>query len=82
MIQIIDQSTSHTQDGKTRLTFTIEIPAREQNGAPLDLKRGLPFRLAQGLAEPEPAKGPERSRRAAGAQWPRAGGHDRGSQPL
>ena len=41
MIQIIDQSTSHTQDGKTRLTFTIEIPAREQIGAPLDLERGL-----------------------------------------
>ena len=41
MIQIIDQSTAHTQDGKTRLTFTIEIPAREQIGAPLDLERGL-----------------------------------------
>ena len=41
MIQIIDPSTSHTPDGKTRLTFTIEIPAREQIGAPLDLERGL-----------------------------------------
>ena len=41
MIQIIDQSTAQTQDGKTRLTFTIEIPAREQIGAPLDLERGL-----------------------------------------
>ena len=41
MIQIIDQSSAQTQDGKTRLTFTIEIPAREQIGAPLDLERGL-----------------------------------------
>ena len=41
MIQIIDQATSHTQDGKTRLTFTIEVPAREHIGAPLDLERGL-----------------------------------------
>jgi hypothetical protein len=41
MIQIIDQSTSRTQDGKTRLTFTIEVPAREHIGAPLDLERGL-----------------------------------------
>ena len=41
MIQIIDQSTSRTQDGKTLLTFTIEVPAREHIGAPLDLERGL-----------------------------------------
>lgn len=41
MIQIIDQSTSCTPDGKTRLTFTIEVPAREHIGAPLDLERGL-----------------------------------------
>jgi hypothetical protein len=41
MLQIIDQSTSHTQDGITRLTFTIEVPAREHIGAALDLERGL-----------------------------------------
>ena len=48
---------AHTGWVKTRLTFTIEIPAREQIGALLDLERGLPFRQAQGLAEPEPAEG-------------------------
>ena len=41
MIQIISQSTAHTPDGKTRLTLTIEIPARDQIGGPLDLERGL-----------------------------------------
>ncbi len=60
MIQIISQSTAHTHDGKTRLTLTIEIPAREQIGGPLELERGV----------------------AAGAQWHRPGGDDRGSRPL
>jgi hypothetical protein len=41
MIQIIEQTATRTPDGKTRLTFTIEVPAREHIGAALDLERGL-----------------------------------------
>ena len=50
MIQIIDQSTAHTPDGKTLLTFTIEVPAREHIGAALDLERGLQ-RALHGLGQ-------------------------------
>lgn len=41
MIEITEQTTTHTPEGKTRITVTIEIPAREHIGAPLDLERGL-----------------------------------------
>lgn len=41
MIEIIEQTTSQTADGKTRITVTMEVPAREHIGAPLDLERGL-----------------------------------------
>ena len=70
MIQIIDQSTSRTPEGKTRSTFTTEVPASEHIGAPLDLERGLPFRQApirlRSGPEPVARQGTERSRKVAG----------------
>jgi hypothetical protein len=41
MIEITEQTTTQTAEGKTRITVTIEVPAREHIGAPLDLERGL-----------------------------------------
>lgn len=41
MIQVTEQTTTHTAGGTTRITVTIEVPAREKIGAPLDLERGL-----------------------------------------
>lgn len=41
MIEIIEQTTTCTADGKTRVTVTIEVPAREHIGPALDMERSL-----------------------------------------
>jgi hypothetical protein len=41
MIGLIEQNTAHLADGKTRITVTIEVPAREHIGGALDLEQGL-----------------------------------------
>jgi hypothetical protein len=50
MIQVIEQKTTHTTQGTTRITVTFEVPARENIGAPLDLERGLQ-RALNGLGQ-------------------------------
>lgn len=41
MIELIEQTSTQTVDGKMRVTVTIEVPAREDLGGALALERGL-----------------------------------------
>ena len=41
MIELIEQTSTQTVDGKMRVTVTFDIPVRENAGGALDLERGL-----------------------------------------